>query len=202
MKTFVCAAAVAGLLVIAVTSACSSSETTPTPVADGGGDGATNVDSSAPDAATDTSASDSATASDASATCNQLVNDAPEAMAATVKGNAPAPTGGTIAAGKYHLKEFTLYDPDGTPAAPGAGGIYATLEVAGNVMNSVMNFGDGVDRTFSETFTVTGTKLDRMLTCPKPGPDLPAVYSVTGNTLVIYETDPSGAVAGSSYVRQ
>ena len=185
----------------AALTACSSTDTTPGTTADDAGGGGTDAKAASDGKAT-TDAGDT-DSGDGSAACNTIANTATEATSTSVKGNAPAATGGTIAPGTYFLKDFTLYDPAGNDEPPTAIGLKTTLVIAGAVMDSVQDFGDGVDQTFSETFIATGTKLDRTLTCPKPGPDLAAVYSVTGSNLVIYETDPkSKLVAGSTYVKQ
>ena len=205
MKTFLYAVVAVGLCAGVSISACSSSESSPPAASTDGGGGSDSPSASEAaspvDAASDSKPAEAA-APDGSAECNAIANAAPEATQATIKGNAPAATGGTIAAGTYFLTEFTLYDPAGTASSPEPSGMHATLMIAGNVMDSVMDLGDGVDRRFSETFTVNGTDVDRVLTCPKPGPDLDAAYSVTGKNLVIYETDPSGNVAGSTWVKQ
>jgi hypothetical protein len=51
--------------------------------------------------------------------------------------------------------------------------------------------------------TVTDKTLKRDLTCPKPGPNLAAVFSVTAGGLIVYENDPvSRLVAGNVYAKQ
>lgn len=188
-----------------VMAACSSSTTDATSNGDAGSvdDGATN----APDDAGTTKpgdAGDGGTATGDGGACNALVNAAPESTSATVKGTPPAATGGTIAEGTYYQTEFVLYDPSSDASPPAPGGLKATLVIKGNVMNSVIDVGDGVDKPFTETFTTTGTALDRQLTCPKVAPDLKATYSVDGKKLVVYETDPNspGVVAASVFMRQ
>jgi hypothetical protein len=142
--------------------------------------------------------------SDGSATCNALTQMATEANMATIKGAAPAGSGGTILPGKYFLKEFDVYDPNGTAAPPSPSGLLTTLVIAGNVMDSIQDLPDGSSQAFSETFTVSGVAvLTRNLTCPKVAPDLAATYTVTATGITIYETDPmSMLVAGSVYAKQ
>jgi hypothetical protein len=118
---------------------------------------------------------------------------------------APAATGGTILPGTYFLKELNVYDPANPASAPTPSGLTVTLVIAGNVMDSVQDLPDGSSQTFSETFTANNTDktLTRLLTCPKPGPDLAAKYSVTGTGIIIYETDAmTMTVAGSVYAKQ
>lgn len=199
MKTFFSTALLAFALGGLFVTACSSSEATP---ATSSGDGGAPGSSSEPEDSGSGKA-DVEEPGDSGSACNTLVNEAPEATSSTVKGNAPKATGGTIADGKYFLTEFTLYDPSGSDSEPSLSGMKTTLSISGKVMSSIIDIGDGTDRTFSETFAVNGTKLDRTLTCPKSGPDLAAVYSVNGNTLTIYETDSSsGTVAGNVYEKQ
>jgi hypothetical protein len=141
--------------------------------------------------------------SDGSAACNGVTQAATEATTSTIASLAPAPTGGTILPGTYFLKELNIYDPAGPASAAMPSGLTVTLVIAGTVMNSVQDLPDGSSQTFSETFTVTDKTLKRDLTCPKAGPDLAAVFSVTAGGLVVYETDPvSKLVAGNVYAKQ
>jgi hypothetical protein len=139
--------------------------------------------------------------SDGGAACNAVTQAATEAMTSTIKSAAPTATGGMILPGTYYLTELNVYDPAGPASGPMPSGLTVTLVIAGNVMDSVQDLPDGT-QTFSETFSVNGTTLKRDLTCPKPGPDLAAKYTVTGTGITIYETDPmSMTVAGSVYVK-
>ena len=154
------------------------------------------------DAASTDAASEAS--SDGGGACNNVTQGATEATTSTVASAAPAATGGTILPGTYFLKEIDVYDPAGMASAAMPSGLTVTLVITGNVMDSVQDLPDGT-QTFSETFTVDATTkaLNRVLTCPKPGPDLAAKYSVTGTGVTIYETDPmSMTVAGSIYVKQ
>jgi hypothetical protein len=189
--------------------ACSSSTTT------SGSPAAPGLEAGAPEEASTTdapvtpphdAAADVATeaSSDGSAACNSVTQGATEATTSTIASAAPAATGGTILPGTYFLKEIDVYDPAGMASAPMPSGLTVTLVIAGNVMDSVQDLPDGT-QTFSETFTTDATTkaLNRVLTCPKPGPDLAAKYTVTGTGVTIYETDPmSMTVAGSIYVKQ
>ncbi|MDB4938320.1 MAG: hypothetical protein JWP87_5292 [Labilithrix sp.] len=194
---------VAVILVGATTAvlACSSSNSDSTGGPDGG-----NAEPAAPSdgGAKDTSTADSATETpDVAGECNAVTNGAPELTSSTIKGDAPAATGGTIADGTYFQKEFNIYDPAGTASAPSPSGLKVTLVIEGSSMQSVQELPDASVATFTETFVANGTKLDRTLTCPKATTDLKAVYSVSGSTLTIYETDPqSMLVAGNVYTKQ
>ena len=191
--------------------ACSSSTTdagSTTPVTEAGSeDVVTATDAPAADAPNDgAAAADAAEASsDGSAACNALVQAATQANMANIMSAAPTATGGTILPGTYFLTEVDVYDPASAASPPSPSGFVTTLVIAGNVMNSIQDLPDGSSQTFSETFTanLTDKTLARVLTCPKPGPDLAAKYSVTGTGLTIYETDPvSMLVAGSVYAKQ
>ena len=179
--------------------ACSSSTTdagSTTPVTEAGSEDVVT--------ATDAPAADEAS-SDGSAACNALVQAATQANMANIMSAAPTATGGTILPGTYFLTEVDVYDPASAASPPSPSGFVTTLVIAGNVMNSIQDLPDGSSQTFSETFTanLTDKTLARVLTCPKPGPDLAAKYSVTGTGLIIYETDPvSMLVAGSVYAKQ
>ena len=187
--------------------ACSSSTTTNGSPASGLEGGAAE-DGSTTDAPAnppkDAGADVGSDTGDSGGACNNVVQAATEATTATIASAAPAATGGTILDGTYFLKEFDVYDPAGTASAPMPSGLTVTLVIKGNVMDSIQDLPDGT-QTFSETFTVEATSkaLNRILTCPKPGPDLAAKYSVTATGITIYETDPKAmAVAGSIYVKQ
>jgi hypothetical protein len=162
-------------------------------------------DTGAGDTATEGSSGDAATdaSTDGAIVCNAVVNRAAESTTSTVKGAAPAATGGVIADGTYFQTQLNVYDPMGMASAPAPSGLKVTLVIAGTLMQSVQELPDGSIQTFSESFTLSGTALNRTLSCPKAAPDLKAVYSVMGSTLVIYETDPSSSlVAGSVYAKQ
>jgi hypothetical protein len=188
--------------------ACSSSTTdagTPAPGTEAGSDVAQIPDSPANkplDARTDVAAPEAST--DGSTTCNALTQMATEATMATIKGAAPAGSGGAILPGKYFLKEIDVYDPTAAMASPPSpSGLITTLVIAGNVMDSIQDLPDGSSQAFSETFAVNGAVLTRNLTCPKVAPDLAATYTVTATGITIYETDPmSMLVAGSVYAKQ
>lgn len=196
MKTFLSAVLIGTSLIGVLATACSESKETPaTAGTDGGGSSSTKKDASS-------EASTEDEGDGAPKTCSTAMNGAMEATASTVAKAAPAATGGTIADGTYYLTEFNLYDPtgDASPAAPS--GMRTTLVIAGNKMESVQEIG-GETMTFAETFTVDGTALKRILMCPTEEPDLEAVYSVTGTSLTIYESDPdSKLVAGSVYIKR
>jgi hypothetical protein len=199
MKKLVCVIffGATAALVGAASSACSSTSTS-----SASGDGGDNEASAPGDAGTkETGGEDSA--SDGAAGCNTITNGAAESTTSTKKSTAPAATGGTIVDGEYYLDEFNIYEPMGTASAATPSGLKVTLVIKGNLMQSAQELPDGATDTFSETFTVSGTKLDRTLTCPKAAPDLAAVYSVNGSKLTIYETDPkSMLVAESIYTKQ
>ncbi len=189
------ASAVAAL---ALLGACTSSDPSPSTTTDAG--------DAAPAAPTEDGA---AAAGDAGASandggpCNTLPNDAPESTIETVQGNAPPATGGTIADGTYFQTKFVIYDPTSNASPPEPGGLKSTLRITGKTMDLVLDLGDGENKTFTESFTTTGTTLDRILSCPTTGKDLEAVYSVAGSELVVYETDPNTkTVAGSTFVKQ
>lgn len=201
MKSLVCSILVGASLVGISLSACSSSDTAATTADAGTADSASSPTDAASKA--DTSTADSATEGPDGGECNSVVNGAAESTSSTVKAAAPTATGGTIAEGTYFQTEFNLYDPTATASAPSPSGLKVTLVIKGGVMDSVQELPDGSVASFRETFVVSGTDLNRTLTCPKAKPDLKAVYSVTGTKLVIFESDAtSGIVAGSVYVKQ
>ena len=199
MKTIVCACLLASSIAAVSLIACSSNSTDDEPDDTSSPDGSTSHTDSATPPTTDTGTKDTGPGGP----CNNLTNTATEANQSTVKGNAPAATGGTIADGTYFLSEFILYDPTGTDEAPSPSGLNVTMSIKGTAMDSIQTLPDSSSQTFAETFVTNGTKLQRTLSCPKAGPDLEAVYTVAGNKLTIYETDPnSKLVAGNVYVKQ
>jgi hypothetical protein len=191
----------AALVGVSVSACSSSSNGTSSGTDAGDSDSASPIDAAS---RADTSTADASTdASDSGGECNAVVNGAPESTSSSVKAAAPAPTGGTIADGTYFQTEFNVYDPSSNASAPSPSGLKVTLVIKGNLMESVQELPDGSVDRFAETFLTSGTALNRTLTCPKSAPDLAAVYSVSGNTLTIYETDPASMiVAGSVYMKQ
>jgi hypothetical protein len=193
-------------LIVFSASACSSSSTTSGSGTDDAASPETGTDTDADHptdsgGTTDTGATDSG--ADSGGACNDLVNGAPESTSSTIMGDAPTALGGTIADGTYFQTELNVYDPAGPAQAPSPSGLKVTLAIKGNLMTSIQTLPDDSTATFAETFVVSNTDLNRTLTCPKPGPDLQATYSVEGSILTFYETDPgSGLVAASVFKKQ
>lgn len=196
MKTFLCAIVLGASFIGAAATACSTTTTSATSVPEAGAaDASKPADASVPDAAD--------SGSDAGGACNSVVNGGGDVQAASVKSAAPTATGGTIADGTYFQTEFNLYDPGSPAEAPAASGMISTLVIKGNSIESIIEFPDGSSETYSETFSVSGSKLMRNLTCPKTSQEPDAAYSVSGATFTIYETDAKSSLVGALvYVKQ
>jgi hypothetical protein len=183
-------------------AACTSDDASSSTSTDAGDAAVAPTDGGGSSSSSSSSGDSGPTVNDGGA-CNTLVNAAPESTIETVKGNAPAATGGTITDGTYFQTKFVIYDPTSNASPPEPGGLKATLKITGKTMDLVLDLGDGENKTFTESFTTNGTAVDRVLSCPKVGDDLKAVYSVAGNELVLFETDPNTkTVAGSTFVKQ
>ena len=126
----------------------SSDDPTPTPntnasPSDPAGDG-NDASASTEDPKKDAGASADATPTNPNtpnnpSSCNTLVNDAtPITFISMVAQAAPAPTGGAMVNGTYHLKSITLYAPGGTATTIPLN-LKNTVKVQGNVVEQVFD---------------------------------------------------------------
>jgi hypothetical protein len=152
--------------------------------AGGGGGGATDGGAAA-DASVD--------AGDGGA-CNALAVNGVFVDRIGVVGDPPAPTGGTIADGKYDLTDYRVYvGSSGTPGPTGTS-VQQTVQIAGGVVQSIMNVKVDLDaaptqshaRTTS-TFTVQGTSLFVTQTCPTQAASRQQSFSASNTQLLLID---------------
>jgi len=99
-------------------------------------------------------------------TCTSLVNDAPLITEIVKPESGPVPTGGSIANARYALSSLVLYTgPGGVRGSLNPAVASAVIEIDGDVMQQV-GLVSGVEKRFTSTLKVSGTKLTTVDTCP------------------------------------
>lgn len=153
---------------------------------DAGAVDAAVLDASAPDAA----------GPDASTPCNEIVNDAPEVEGTLVSEPAPAPLGGEIASGRYHLTSIVFH----VSAAAAFRG-REIWEIDGSVVQQVTSM-SVLDRRSTWTFETEGTLVTRTPTCGLGVTASTDGYTATADEIVLYRRAPTGSVSAWTYTRQ
>jgi hypothetical protein len=93
--------------------------------------------------------------------CNALVNDGPEVRYVVQAGTPPTPIGGMVADGTYEMTALNLYGVTSAPTAV----VRAVFEIAGTTMQQVGEI-DGDEKTYTSTYTTSGTTLRVRDSCP------------------------------------
>ena len=164
------------------------SEPLPNDPKDASADTGTSSDGSVTDAADPTDAGD-AKVDAPPATCAPLTNDGPVLKTIQMVAAAPpAPTGGTIPQGKFHLQEVTLYTGANGPSSTIPITLQGTEMVKGNVIEQVLD-GEANQKSLNErasmTFVTSGTSLTLSRTCPTLG-STKATFSATATTMLLF----------------
>jgi hypothetical protein len=127
--------------------------------------------------------------------CNTLVNDATPVDAEMIASAPPAPKGGTLTAGKYHLEKVTVYTGADGSSGPLPLGIKETIAIQGSTVEVIQETSGKLLRV-SETFTTNGTEVSLTPTCPTSLPTKTGAYSTTASTLVLFlQNDVNQTVA-------
>lgn len=129
--------------------------------------------------------------------CNAIVDDGPVATAQRVAANAPTPTGGAIADGKYHLVDVTLYTGAGGTNGPLAITVTTTFELHGNTVQASASGPNGVARA-TASFATNANKITWNELCPVPGGST-GTYSAGASELTIFMENDLDQIAGSKY---
>jgi hypothetical protein len=118
-----------------------------------------------------------------------------------VAASAPAPTGGAVLSGTYHLVGVTLYTGPGgaTGALPS---MKQTISIQSNVADVVTESEDGKTVRGTSSFFQTGSSVTMATTCPDGGaPTTGTVSATLDASLVVYLLTSTGQTAAYSYVR-
>jgi hypothetical protein len=134
--------------------------------------------------------------------CHSLAADGPLLTGIEmVAESAPAPTGGVIPNGTYHLKKVVYY------AGPGGGtgtipvSIRATVSITGTLVKQSADGNDGTQKIAKrtiETFVTSGTTVTSKQSCP--GTDaFTGSYSASGGALTLFLLNDVGKTVGYTY---
>jgi hypothetical protein len=171
--------------------ACSSAPDVSAPADAAASDASSPTDAASRIDASDASPPAADAPDDAPLTCNALVNSAPTITVEQVASDPPSPQGGTVADGTYAMTAAVIYTGAAGPSGP-SGTAQTTLQISGSTIQ-VANAGQPATRTV--TFTISGTGIDSVDTCPDTD-ERPATYTATPTSLVVElaaGTDDAGA---------
>jgi hypothetical protein len=134
------------------------------------------------------------------AACNALVNSAGLVVAMQIAANAPAPIGGAIANGTYHLDDVTLYTGPGGATGALPLSIKQTIAINGSTADAIADF-NGKTVSATATFVASGTSVTSTGTCPSAGSPEIATYSATATSVVMYKVNDVGQTVGYTYTK-
>jgi hypothetical protein len=117
--------------------------------------------------------------------CNQIDNDANAVGAQMVASAAPAPIGGAITDGTYHLTDVSLYTGVGGNSGPLALSIKQTISIHGDSVD-VAEEANGKVTRLTEVITLAGSSVSMARTCPSAMQGGSGTYSVKGNAFVLF----------------
>lgn len=136
-------------------------------------------------------------------TCNSLANDAQAIQSIAVMAiDAPAPTGGTIPSGTFHLMGITLYagktgKPSSIPIT-----LQSTVKVGGNIVEQVLDGttpdGKTIAERSTESFTTSGSEVTFTKTCDGSG-SRTATFTATSTELTMFLVNDVGQTVAYKY---
>jgi hypothetical protein len=116
-----------------------------------------------------------------------------------VAATAPAPTGGTIVDGKYHLTNITLYTGPNGSAGPLSLSIKQTVNVKQGTVDVVEETNGKAPTRLTMTMTTTGSSVAMSRTCPSAMPGQSGTYSIKGNEYVWFLVNDVGQTVSYTY---
>jgi len=135
------------------------------------------------------------------ATCNPIANDGPIVGASMVAANAPAPTGGALVNGHWHLHDIVVYTGPGGSSGPLALSIAQTVDLHGNVAD-IAQVANGKTDQMTETMTTSGTTVSYARVCPATGePQKDGQFSATPTSMILYLPNDVGQIVAFTYDR-
>lgn len=135
------------------------------------------------------------------ATCNPIANDAPMVGASMVAANAPAPTGGALVNGHWHLHDIVVYTGPGGSSGPLALSIAQTVDLHGTTAD-IAQVANGKTDQMTETMTTSGTTVSFGRVCPASSdPQKDAQFSASASSMVLYIPNDVGQIVAFTYER-
>lgn len=135
--------------------------------------------------------------------CNSIANDAkPLSSIAVVAVDAPAPTGGTVPSGTFHLAGITLYAGKSGKSTSIPITLQGTVRVTGSSVEAVLD-GKRPDGTIVaersiESFTTSGSKVTFTKTCDGAG-SRTGTFSATSSELTLFLVNDVGQTVAYEY---
>ena len=144
------------------------------------------------------------------AACNAELADGPCVVQVQVDDSAPAPAGGTLAAGTYDLVERLIYTNPGGATGPIGDPRQETLVLAGSgtdftIDNAVLSAASTTRQTAAATLASAQFKLTLTATCPPVDGGASAsvtYFTATDQELTLYRIGPTGPVQADRYTRR
>lgn len=136
-------------------------------------------------------------------TCNSIANDAQAIKSiAVIAIDAPAPTGGTIPSGTFHLMGITLYAGKSGKSTSIPITLQNTVKVSGNTVEQVLDGttpdGKTLAERSTESFTTSGTEVTFTKTCS--GSDSrTATYTAASSELTMFLVNDVGQTVAYKY---
>jgi hypothetical protein len=137
------------------------------------------------------------------AACNTIANDAKAISSiAVVANDAPAPTGGSIPSGTFHLAEITLYAGKSGKAAVIPITLQGTVKVTGNTVEQVLDGtrpdGTTVAERSTESLTTSGSDVTFTKTCDGTG-SRTGKFTASASELTLFLVNDVGQTVGYVY---
>ena len=115
-----------------------------------------------------------------------------------IAADAPAPVGGAIVDGKYHLTNISVFTGALGSSGPLALSIQETIVIHGSSVDVVDDV-NGKTTRLTETFTHAGSAVSFAATCPSAVMGKNAQYSAVGTTFTIFLVNGAGQTATYTY---
>ena len=136
-------------------------------------------------------------------TCNSLANDAQAIKSiAVIAIDAPAPNGGTIPSGTFHLMGITLYAGKSGKSTSIPITLQNTVKVSGNTVEQVLDGttpdGKTIAERSTESFTTNGNEVTFTKTCDGSG-SRTATFTATSSELTMFLVNDVGQTVAYKY---
>ena len=174
----------------------------------GGGDGTTPIPAVVEPTETEAEASPAPSkpptpTSPTPSSCNTIANDAqPISAIAVVAIDAPAPTGGAIPSGTFHLTGITLYAGKSGQATSIPITLQGTVKVTGDTVEQVLDGkrpdGTTVAERSSESFTTNGSEVTFTKTCDG-NESRTGTFTATSSELTLFLVNEIGQTVAYKY---
>jgi hypothetical protein len=133
---------------------------------------------------------------DGAVVCHAIINDAPEVVVTAGVGAPPAPRGGVIVSGHYHLRGFEVFGDTGLAGTRS----FQTADIGDGVLLLAARTTAG-DTRWASTYTLAASTMFIGRVCPMGMTPTPIGYTATPST-VTFVTAMTGQTIVTRYERQ